>query len=137
MSRSLKRFFKKVKKILTSQPVLPSPYFNKPFLLQVDASDHATGAVLLQESPDKILHPVCYLSIKFNIHLIVDQFQFIYASQLSIFYYHFEFFVCPDIFVFVVFVEWCLLVILSFVLLYFILISSVALQAVRSVVNIL
>ena len=43
---------------------------------------------------------------------------------------------CPDIFVFVVFVEWCLLVILCFVLLYFILISSVALQAVRSVVNI-
>ena len=37
----------------------------------------------------------------------------------------------------VVFVEWCLLVILCFVLLSFILISSVALQAVRFVVNIL
>lgn len=60
--------FNKVKWILTSKPVLKSPDFSKPFLLQVDASDYATGAVLLQESSYKILHPVCYLSSKFKAH---------------------------------------------------------------------
>ena len=34
----------------------------------MDASDHATGAVLLQEGSDDILHPVCYLSTKFKTH---------------------------------------------------------------------
>lgn len=50
--------FRKAKWFLISQPVLKSPDFHQSFLPQVDASDHATGAVLLQESSDKILHPL-------------------------------------------------------------------------------
>ena len=49
--------FAKVKEVLASQPVLS--YFDvaKPVTVQVDASQHGLGAVLLQEG-----HPVCYAS---------------------------------------------------------------------------
>lgn len=41
--------FNKVKQILTSDPVLIRADFNKPFILQTDASDTGLGAVLIQE----------------------------------------------------------------------------------------
>lgn len=50
------------------EPVLKSPDFDKPFTLQVDASDVAAGSVLLQEGKDGVLHPVCYSSAKFKPH---------------------------------------------------------------------
>jgi len=47
---------------------LKSSNFNQPFVLQVDASDIAVGAVLLQEDGDGVLHPICYSSTKFKPH---------------------------------------------------------------------
>ena len=47
--------------------MLQAPDFLKPFTLQTDASDIATGAVLFQEKQG-ILHPVAYHSRKFNRH---------------------------------------------------------------------
>ena len=38
--------------------------FKSPFQLAVDASDVATGAVLLQEDDEGVEHPVCYFSKK-------------------------------------------------------------------------
>lgn len=58
----------KIKALLSSKPVLKAPDFEKPFVLHVDASDIASGAVLLQEENDKLLHPVCYHSEEFKAH---------------------------------------------------------------------
>ncbi|XP_076041903.1 uncharacterized protein LOC143025779 [Oratosquilla oratoria] len=57
--------FDKIKSILTSKPVLHGPDFSKNFTINVDASDAAAGAVLMQEH-DGILFPVCYMSAKFK-----------------------------------------------------------------------
>ena len=54
------------KALLCSTPVLAAPNFKKPFKLEVDASDHGAGAVLLQEDDAGIDHPICYFSKKFN-----------------------------------------------------------------------
>lgn len=55
-----------VKNLLCSAPVLAAPVFDKPFEIQVDASD--AGAVLLQEGNGGVRHPVCFFSRKFNRH---------------------------------------------------------------------
>ena len=49
-------------------PVLLAPDFDRQFKLAVDASDVGCGAMLFQEGPDGIDHPVCYYSRKFNKH---------------------------------------------------------------------
>ena len=59
--------FEKLKSLLVSEPVLQMPDFNRPFILQVDASDKGVGAVLLQEA-DGVLHPVSYYSAKLKSH---------------------------------------------------------------------
>lgn len=59
--------FIQLKNLLAQGPVLQAPDFTKPFALQTDASDTASGAVLLQEKDD-ILHPIAYHSVKFNCH---------------------------------------------------------------------
>ena len=41
--------FKKLKQILTQDPVLHMPDFGKPFIVQTDASDRGIGASLMQE----------------------------------------------------------------------------------------
>ena len=56
--------FERIKSLLLSTPVLKAPDFKKSFKLQVDASDAGIGAVLLQESPQGIDHPVSYYSQK-------------------------------------------------------------------------
>ena len=58
--------FEALKLFLCNNPVLKSPDFNLPFILQTDASDTGAGGVLLQESPDGMLHPVSYTSSKFK-----------------------------------------------------------------------
>ena len=47
---------------MTSEPVLKFPRFDRPFILEVDASDEAIGEVLSQEQSDNQFHPVAYFS---------------------------------------------------------------------------
>ena len=54
--------FMKLKKHLTSEPVLAFPRLGDDFIVDVDASDIAFGGVLMQEGPDSTLHPVGYFS---------------------------------------------------------------------------
>uniref|UniRef100_A0A3B3HAG4 Gypsy retrotransposon integrase-like protein 1 n=3 Tax=Oryzias latipes TaxID=8090 RepID=A0A3B3HAG4_ORYLA len=55
--------FEDIKRALSKNPVLYSPNFQKPFILQTDASDRGLGAVLLQGPPDD-RHPVAFISRK-------------------------------------------------------------------------
>ena len=56
--------FQALKPHLCTSPVLQSPNFTMPFILQTDASDRGVGAVLSQSSTDNDLHPVAYFSKK-------------------------------------------------------------------------
>lgn len=58
--------FDAVKALLCLSPVLAAPNFEKPFKLQVDASQIGAGAVLLQENDDQVECPVSFFSRKFN-----------------------------------------------------------------------
>ena len=60
---SCERAFEELKASMCRSPVLHSPNFNKPFLLQTDASDRGVGAVLSQQNSDGD-HPVAYFSKK-------------------------------------------------------------------------
>ena len=60
--------FSKVKAILSNEPVLMVPLYDKAFILTVDASDIGAGAVLQQEDSCGLCHPICYFSMKFNKH---------------------------------------------------------------------
>jgi hypothetical protein len=60
--------FQKVKTLLMSSPILIAPDFEKPFKIQVDASDLGCGAVLLQSDFQGIDRPVGYFSKKFDKH---------------------------------------------------------------------
>ena len=51
--------FQQVKAMLSSQPILLAPDFQKSFLLMVDASDKGAGAVLMQQDEKGI---ECYFS---------------------------------------------------------------------------
>lgn len=55
--------FQDLKNALCQGPVLCCPNFDKPFILQTDASDTGVGAVLLQETQED-RHPVAYISRK-------------------------------------------------------------------------
>jgi len=55
--------FARLKASVTSTPVLISPDPTKPFRIEADSSDFATGAVLSQvSSADEKWHPVTFLS---------------------------------------------------------------------------
>jgi RNase H-like domain found in reverse transcriptase len=53
-------------KAVTSDPVLLQPNMEKPFTLEVDASQYASGAILYQEDNESRLRPVGYYSKTFN-----------------------------------------------------------------------
>ena len=57
------RAFDKLKSVLTMEPVLQLPNFEKQFIVAVDASDTGLGAVLMQEHEGE-KRPVSYLSRK-------------------------------------------------------------------------
>ena len=57
--------FETLKRCLCCDPVLKSPDFTQPFVLQTDASDRGAGAVLSQHGADGEEHPVAYYSRKF------------------------------------------------------------------------
>ena len=55
--------FDSLKKVVSSAPILMSPDNSRPFRIEADSSDFATGAVLSQQSPDdEKWHPVAFLS---------------------------------------------------------------------------
>ena len=56
--------FEKLKRMLTSTPVIWNPDFQRPFILQTDASDQGVGAVLSQCDDEGHDHPVAYFSRK-------------------------------------------------------------------------
>ncbi|CAM8924213.1 unnamed protein product [Rhodiola kirilowii] len=51
--------FNSLKSALSSSPVLALPDFDKPFIVETDASSTGIGAVLMQDH-----HPICYISRK-------------------------------------------------------------------------
>lgn len=54
--------FESLKDKLTSPPVSAYPCFDKPFVLDTDASGIGLGAVLEQQQGDGKLHPIAYAS---------------------------------------------------------------------------
>ncbi|KAL5497626.1 hypothetical protein EMCRGX_G014134 [Ephydatia muelleri] len=56
--------FEELKRILCCSPVLRSPDFKKPFVLQTDASDRGVGAVLSQKNEAGDDNPIAYFSKK-------------------------------------------------------------------------
>ncbi|KAK7918866.1 hypothetical protein WMY93_010150 [Mugilogobius chulae] len=60
--------FDSIKTLLMKAPVLSAPDYDRPFKIAVDASDAGAGAVLLQDGPDHVEHPVSYFSKKFLKH---------------------------------------------------------------------
>ena len=63
-NEKLDQAFKKVKELLCKKPVLRSPDFQRPFLLQTDASEQGIGVVLSQREEDGTDYPVAYFSKK-------------------------------------------------------------------------
>lgn len=59
-----KRAFEKLKKALTSSPVLIHPDFSKHFYIQCDASDVGVGGVLFQRDENGAEHPIAFVSKK-------------------------------------------------------------------------
>ncbi|GLB39299.1 putative retrotransposable element tf2 155 kda protein type 1-like [Lyophyllum shimeji] len=59
--------FDSLKRAITSKPVLIFPDDDRPFRVEADSSDFATGAVLSQQSPeDEKWHPVVFYSKSLN-----------------------------------------------------------------------
>src|SRR5918999_558660 len=59
--------FQKLKDAITSRPVLIFPNENRPFRIEADSSDVATGAILSQQSmEDEKWHPVAFLLKSLN-----------------------------------------------------------------------
>lgn len=58
--------FDTLKQVLCSAPVLASPNYEKPFIIQCDASKLGVGAVLAQKNEDGIEVPIAYFSQKLN-----------------------------------------------------------------------
>ena len=87
--------FEKVKRLLTSAPVLAMPDFDQPFIIHVDASDLGLGAVLMQECVEKLEHPIGYFSQKFSGSQKNYSTSEKEALALILSLQHFEFYVVP------------------------------------------
>ena len=61
---SCEQAFHKLKLLLCTSPILTSPDFKRPFILQTDASDRGIGAVLSQEDDAGVERPIAYYSKK-------------------------------------------------------------------------
>lgn len=58
--------FDELKRCFTTAPILAMPDLEKPFVLECDASDFATGAVLSQVGGDGQVHPIAFYSKSLN-----------------------------------------------------------------------
>ena len=58
--------FNCLKAVCLQDPILAFPDFNKPFLLETDASGRGLGAVLSQKQADGWYHPIAYASCVMN-----------------------------------------------------------------------
>ena len=58
--------FQELKQHLMCEPILAFPQLNKPFVVEVDASDYAAGGILSQIGDDNVLHPIAYFSTSFT-----------------------------------------------------------------------
>ena len=58
--------FDRLKAACLQAPILSFPDFNKPFLLETDASERGLGAVLSQKQADGRYHPIAYASRVMN-----------------------------------------------------------------------
>lgn len=63
---AVERSVQRVKQASGFSPVLTIADFTKPFLIFVDASLNAIGAVLMQKDNDGIFHPVSFYSKKLH-----------------------------------------------------------------------
>ena len=60
--------FEELKRLLTLAPVLSYPDFQKPFVLETDASGYGLGAVLAQRQEDGVIRPIAYASRSLQAH---------------------------------------------------------------------
>ena len=67
-SAKLHNAFTEFKKLLTCAPVLSLPDFSKLFVLRIDASGAALGAVLAQKQEDSTVPPIAYASRALQTH---------------------------------------------------------------------
>ena len=63
-SESCEKSFVALKAALMTKPVLTLPDYNQKFVIQVDASERALGAILSQVNDKDDEHPICYASRK-------------------------------------------------------------------------
>ena len=61
-SEECQRSFEELKVLLTTTPILCFPNFQRPFILDTDASGCGLGAVLAQEQDDGQVRPIAYAS---------------------------------------------------------------------------
>ena len=62
LSPEAREAFNRLKAACLQAPILVFPYFNKPFLLETDASGKGLGAVLSRKQADGRYHPIAYAS---------------------------------------------------------------------------
>ena len=60
------KVFDGLKQAFTSAPILAMADMSKPFILECDASNYATGAVLSQKAEDGHIHPIAFYSKMLN-----------------------------------------------------------------------
>ena len=58
--------FQELKQVVQKEPVLLQPDQKKPFKVEIDASNYAIGAVLMQKDDKGTLHPIAYFSKLLN-----------------------------------------------------------------------
>ena len=66
LSPEAREAFDRLKAACLQAPILAFPDFNKPFLLEMDASGRGLGAVLSQKQADGRYHPIAYASRMMN-----------------------------------------------------------------------
>ena len=60
--KSEEEAFTQLKEKIITPPILAFPHFERPFILQTDASDYAIGAVVSQKDTANVEHPIAYIS---------------------------------------------------------------------------